>query len=509
MAGCLSKRPLDGPSAGIAKRPASNVTKAASLREDATDSVLMKIMKRMLRKQKAADRAAFQSNLTKRLSMASACTGSGMAEVVHISAHEIYGLEAHSDFACEKVGFKQEFYRKVVEPRMVQAAAGTCHFDDIEQLGLDMSACITHRRRCPRGSRPFFFSVGFSCKDLSILSDTFTSEQRANILAHGLGSSGRTFKGLMAYIWKRKPRVVVLENVDALGDDGEDDSDIEEPNLSFIYSSLNDAGYSVAHRVFVTSNHGLPQHRRRIYIIAVLCVDFGLSMAEGRTLTKSMVDDASKLTVPKLPLASFILPSNHHLVQAELERSSLARRPLDKTATTFPALHRQFFKERGIRIKDLTVPVHVLGNAWFEALPCREKDIVLYVDKLRKARPSVCTVDSSQSIYRSPKGCSGVVQTLTPGMHTWIYSDGEREINRAMLGFEAMTLQGFPSKWLEEAVDSDVASDSQLKDLAGNAFSATVFAAIYIVLMCKLPQQLVQNDQQQQPDIDTVMRLMS
>ena len=59
MAGCLSKRPLDGPSAGIAKRPASNVTKAASLREDATDSVLMKIMKRMLRKQKAADRAAF------------------------------------------------------------------------------------------------------------------------------------------------------------------------------------------------------------------------------------------------------------------------------------------------------------------------------------------------------------------------------------------------------------------------------------------------------------------
>ena len=50
--------------------------------------------------------------------MSSACTGTGMAEVVHIMVHSMYGGNAKGSFSCEKIPWKQKFYRKVVEWRM-------------------------------------------------------------------------------------------------------------------------------------------------------------------------------------------------------------------------------------------------------------------------------------------------------------------------------------------------------------------------------------------------------
>jgi hypothetical protein len=48
-----------------------------------------------------------------------------------------------------------------------------------------------------------------------------------------------------------------------------------------------------------------------------------------------------------------------------------------------------------------------------------------------------------------------------------------------LLGYEAFVVgQGFPAEFIPEA-----ASDPQLKDLAGNAFSSTVFGALHISLM--------------------------
>ena len=51
---------------------------------------------------------------------------------------------------------------------------------------------------------------------------------------------------------------------------------------------------------------------------------------------------------------------------------------------------------------------------------------------------------------------------------------------------KSMILQGFPSEWLHEAVKAGI-SDPQLKDLAGNTFSATVFGCVYICTLAHLP----------------------
>lgn len=50
---------------------------------------------------------------------------------------------------------------------------------------------------------------------------------------------------------------------------------------------------------------------------------------------------------------------------------------------------------------------------------------------------------------------------------------------RVLLGYEALVVgQGFPAEFIPEK-----ASDPQLKDLAGNAFSSTVIGALHMALM--------------------------
>ena len=96
-------------------------------------------------------------------------------------------------------------------------------------------------------------------------------------------------------------------------------------------------------------------------------------------------------------------------------------------------------------------------------------------------------VDVGAGISRSPKGWNGIVPTLTPRMSLWLHQPNLKAANlgdRLLLGEEAMQLQGFPRSQLAAATST---SEAQLKDLAGNAFSAMPFVALYIAILAKMP----------------------
>ena len=59
--------------------------------------------------------AQLAQNMKLEHAMSSACTGTGMAEVVHVLVHEIYGVNAFGSFSCEKPTFKQRFFKDVVD----------------------------------------------------------------------------------------------------------------------------------------------------------------------------------------------------------------------------------------------------------------------------------------------------------------------------------------------------------------------------------------------------------
>jgi DNA-cytosine methyltransferase len=66
-----------------------------------------------------------------------------------------------------------------------------------------------------------------------------------------------------SYIQEKHPKVIVLENVAAL-------MERFEQEFTALIDFLKDSGYAVYHQVVDTSHHGLPQHRQRAYVVAIL-----------------------------------------------------------------------------------------------------------------------------------------------------------------------------------------------------------------------------------------------
>ena len=73
---------------------------------------------------------------------------------------------------------------------------------------------------------------------------------------------------------------------------------------------------------------------------------------------------------------------------------------------------------------------------------------------------------------------TGKTCCLTPGAEVWLRNEG-----RLLKGEEALRIQGF---WLADRQRLAEFSDSQLRDLAGNAFSAGCVGSALLVLFAVL-----------------------
>jgi DNA (cytosine-5)-methyltransferase 1 len=75
-------------------------------------------------------------------------------------------------------------------------------------------------------------------------------------------SSGLYYNGLNI-LQEKKPKYSIIENVDNLA------SKKYKPVLDQILKDLNEAGYNNYYRVLNAYDYGIPQHRRRIFIISI------------------------------------------------------------------------------------------------------------------------------------------------------------------------------------------------------------------------------------------------
>lgn len=143
---------------------------------------------------------------------------------------------------------------------------------------------------------------------------------------------------------------------------------------------------------------------------------------------------------------------------------------------------------------DMVLPSELAGNLWCDAIPQRNREVLIY--HMRTADASSISVDTSQQINRASRGTASLTQTLTPKMVTWMMprstGDGKEVGNRLLLGYEALALQGFPMEWVDSSKDD--CQDGLMKDIAGNAFSSSVFAAVYISLLSLLPDKVIADD---------------
>ena len=133
-------------------------------------------------------------------------------------------------------------------------------------------------------------------------------------------------------------------------------------------------------------------------------------------------------------------------------------------------------------------PSHWVVNPWFNIQPRRVKEAMLF--HTNSDGKTICSIDLHPRIDRCSKGHNDHAQTLTPASKIWLLApegqpqEVQAKFNRMLTGFEALGIQGFPLPWIGEKCTT---SDPQLADVAGNAFSSSVFSAIFVALLALLP----------------------
>jgi site-specific DNA-cytosine methylase len=513
---------------GVQKRPATvldaeekpkDPAKRAKTIDNASErSMLSQFLERSLEKMSKLQLDRLRQHLEDDFTMSSACTGSGMAEVVHAELARMLDLPSQVAFSCEKVKTKREFYMSVVCPHLSEHG---CMFEDMTALPGLVASCTVHGHVCKVPTRTNVHVCGFSCRDLSKLNNTWSAAERATVLQKQLGTSGKTFAALTNFANKAKPRCMILENVDELDDKGE-----PNPNLDFLYEVMSVIGYSVGQKTLVSTSFGLPQGRKRVYLVCVHNESFGLNCSRGQALVERVLQQVDNLHFETKSMYHFLLPPNHpHLLRELQAVQCKAESEAVPASAGWPAEHEALFKSKGISWKDMQPSQAMSSSPWYQKLTRRKREILNYhTFRARRfedsAKGPLTTVDLSQSIGRASTGYRGICQTLTPKMSTWMVAHHGSDANnldkaacemlpqpgRPMLGVEAMMIQGFPLDWLVDDMEVCI-PNAQLLDLAGNAFSSTVFAAVYLSLLAELPKPVVtQHDQSPRSELEAIFR---
>jgi site-specific DNA-cytosine methylase len=171
-----------------------------------------------------------------------------MSDLTHASFFS--GIGAF-DLGLERAGFRVVSHAEV---KPFSCAVLETHWPGVPNLGDINAICPTgegdHECEIPPAT---VWSGGFPCSDFSIMG------LRKGLLGGNRSSLGLVFLDLVR---RHRPPFVVLENVPGLL------SSHEGRDLALLLSVLEDIGYGWAFRLLDARHFGLPQARRRLFIVA-------------------------------------------------------------------------------------------------------------------------------------------------------------------------------------------------------------------------------------------------
>ncbi|KAG9241959.1 hypothetical protein BJ878DRAFT_569704 [Calycina marina] len=416
-------------------------------------------------------------------------------------------------FSAEIVPFKQRFIEKNFKPNLI--------FRDVmDMLCKDFGKATTvygASALIPKNLDIVF--AGFACVDFSMLN----SNRRA--IDEG-GQSGNTFNATRTYSDKARPILVILENVDGapwlhakLRN--------KHGKSTGIDRQMHNIGYSSCLEKLNSKDYHIPQCRKRGYMICV-CLEQAYNQRYGTTHTKLAWSEWKKAVLEATPFFGNKKQFNGRLAELRDILTPMFERyktilktffacpasvPVDKMLideedpildcmrpTSFRTADGQEKKEVAwVRCKvehqnyreDLGLgpqkPISGWQNQhsftlpfWFHPQPgltTRTLD-VLDIAHLRTVNRGVddryfCRqLELSQNVFRyEDHEKSGIQGCLTTNGMPWSTTRGRR-----LNGVEAMRLQGLPI----ERLDLNGFTQSNLQDLAGNAMTSTVVAAVFL-----------------------------
>ena len=218
---------------------------------------------------------------------------------------------------------------------------------------------------------------------------------------------------------------------------------------------------------------GLPQKRRRLYIVGLLKSAWGLP----DQIFSRMESILESFKLNPFPIECFLeSPSSIHVMAELSRRQESDAAGSSKDSKKWVTSHMNFCESHGLKWP-VPRPVSLAMNPWFGCATDREKELIAL------GHPEKCLLirDVSQSLGRTRDRHDGLVGTILPGSHFWFYPQ-----NRYLIGRDCLNLQGFPWQRLP-AVERF--SEAQLADLAGNGFACPCSLALDLAIILSVLTQ--------------------
>ena len=405
-----------------------------------------------------------------------------------------------------------------------------CCFDDITELWKGSCKCYKHGvskaksiARCE--VKPFdWLFCSTSCKDFSKLNP---QKCKLNVFANAStpGASAQTYAGLLQLLENNRPDLLVFENVIDIAEAKED---VGMSDLEIMKADLSCIGYESIVADCNSSMFGLPQQRRRLYVVA-------LNVRDPRTITfkDRSIEDVFQTFRGFLQVcqrspacaSTFLLPEGHPAIATELSRLTAA-----KCNTTDGGYNlekpMQIASKANIPWGTFPPPAWLDKSEWFQQLTRQQKHAICFSIRqhpathlLRDLRPSfgrtrisaifdggrhiANTCVPNQMLMAFPinhppvaddgqaqQSSLGAVDATQQTQETFLGDANQTEETslgvaaqlvtpRFVLGREHFALQGFPINIIPYITAPEcVLKETMFTDLAGNMVSTPVFLAM-------------------------------
>ena len=408
----------------------------------------------------------------RKLRWASACSGSGADKVVQkamASAYKKQGIDIDFEtvFDCEIDKGKQQYLRLLQET--VHPGLRPCLFKDICQLGNTTAECVVHGKRCcVRGAD--IFCCCTSCKDIAKPNTKNKSDASVFQQNTSGGGSAQTWHGFLAYLEAHRPALFFFENSDTISDNNLLIGNEVRSHEDVLMSAVEERGYAARPMRMFSHSFGVPQSRRRFYMVGALTHSCEALDWRRRSVKEVWATFDAFLQVGQRqpPCASsLLLPDSDPCVEAELQRRlskppSISKYDVKK--------YQQMFAENGLRWGGSQPPKEVKESPWWPTLTAEQQDSCIFSLALDNEdwmmRDVLWSIGKVRLSQKAPFG--HVSFTVIPKQIVMLFR--KEGIPRLQLGREAMLLQGFPlPQNLGKPLES--VSESLWHDLAGNMVS--------------------------------------
>ena len=378
-------------------------------------------------------------------------------------------LQMDHVFSCEIEPFKQAYIERNFQPPLL--------FRDIRELGNEQATTAYGGLATVPGDCDILVA-GTSCVDYSNLNN----EKKG--LDDG-GESGQTFKGMMDWVDRTQPPVVILENVCGAPWD-------------LIVQRWNQHGYLSTHIRVDSKFHYIPHTRTRVYLVAVRAPGpvkhtegrhksrkFGRTEADlpkDDSILKLWVEAVRGLERPaSSALEAYLLPNDDARVHAA--RESFSKKDFRTRVVDWQrceSRHARAREEEGLGNKRPLTGWEEGGTpnlpdyAWQDfakgqvhrVLDLMDINTLRHAAKGIDAQYKTVVWNLSQNVDRETGSSRpGICPCLTPSMVPYVTNRGG-----PVIGLEALSLQGIPVDDLLLTRESE----DNMADLAGNAMTSTV-----------------------------------